>query len=436
MTALTGFPEWLPEQEMVQQHIIRVIREQFELHGFVGLQTRAVEELDDLMAQGDTSKEIYGVHRIGGEEAEARLGLHYDLTVPFARYVSENKGRLVFPFRRYQIQPAWRGERPQLGRYREFIQADVDIIVQGELHVRHDAEMVLLLHQVVERLPVPRIRLLVNNRKLLEGLYRGLGITDVTNTLRIVDKLTKIGPDGVVASLVEIGLTDAQARACVDAARIEIEGPEGFAAVRALGVEHPLLEEGIRELGFVLDHCRAGGARPGAIIGALHIARGFDYYTGTVVEGLFEEHPELRAVCSGGRYDNLASDGAEPRLPGVGVSIGVTRLLSYCFHLGLLKQDRKTPAQVLVAIHSEETRQASEQIAATLRGRGVPCLVSDSAAPYGKQIRAAERLGVPYVWFPAHQDHPHEVKDIQARVQATADLATWTPSPDVVRLKL
>jgi len=308
--------------------------------------------------------------------------------------------------------------------------------VQGELDVRYDAEMVLLLHQVVERLPVPRIRLLVNNRKLLEGIYRGLGIDDVTSTLRIVDKLAKIGPEKVVGLLTGAGLTPAQAQGCVGAARIEIAGPEGFEAVRALGVSHPLLDQGLGELAQVLDHCRDAGARPGAIIGALHIARGLDYYTGTVVEGVLEGHPELSAVCSGGRYDNLASDGAEPRLPGVGVSIGVTRLLAYCFHLGLLKQDRKTPAQVLVAIHSEESRAVSQKVAAALRARGIACLVSDSAAAYGKQIRAAERLGVPYVWFPAIEAQPHEVKDLRARLQAPADLETWVPSPEATALKL
>src|SRR5688572_16861204 len=198
--ALSGFPEWLPEQELVQQHVIAIVRREFELHGYTPLQLRSVERVDDLLNQGETDKEIYGLHRLAakdgaeGASTEGKLGLHYDLTVPFARYVGEHRGELSFPFRRYQIQPAWRGERPQLGRYRDFIQADADVIVSGELDLRFDAEMGRLLRTTLDRLPIPKVKLLVNNRKLLEGFYRGLGITDVQSTLRVIDKLGKIGP--------------------------------------------------------------------------------------------------------------------------------------------------------------------------------------------------------------------------------------------------
>ncbi len=430
---LSGFPEWLPEQELVQQHLINLVRRQYELHGFTPLATRAVESIDDLLSKGgDADKEIYVIQRIAPDADDAKLGLHYDLTVPFARFVVENQGKLVFPFRRYQIQQAWRGERPQLGRYREFIQADVDIIGQGGLDVRYDAELLAVLRDTLAEMPIPAVKLLVNNRKVLEGFYRGLGITEIASTLRLVDKLPKIGAARVRDLLVESGLSFEQAESCLKLAKIECHTVDQLQWVRDLGVSNELLDQGLDELALVLSSLQ-GHSRT-TVVAALHIARGFDYYTGTVVEGVFAAHPELGAVCSGGRYDNLASKG-NATLPGVGVSIGITRIMGYCEHLGLLKQTRKTPAQVMVIVHDAESRPASDAVAATLRSRGIPCLVADNATAYGKQIRAAERLGVPYVWFPPREEGgAHETKDIHTGEQAPADPATWAPDPSVVAL--
>lgn len=424
---LSGFPEWLPEQELVQQRVIALVKANFELHGFTPLHTRALEPVSELLDQGETDKEIYGVHRLAAaadeKTKESKLGLHYDLTVPFARYVGEHRHELRFPFRRYQVQPAWRGERPQLGRYREFIQADADVITDGPLDVRFDVEMVRLLRETLDKLPVPRVRLMVNNRKVLEGFYRGLGIEEIAPTLRTLDKLAKIGPGAVKEQLVAQGRTPEQADKCLALAGIEMRSGADAEKVRALGVTHPLLDEGLAELSRVLDEVAAVGS-PGSVVGALHIARGLDYYTGTVVEGVFEEHPNLGAVCSGGRYDNLAGDGKRP-LPGIGVSIGITRLLAYCFHLGLLKQERKTPVHVVVAVHSEEDRARSEAAARRLRARGIPTLVSDSSAAYGKQIKAASALGVPYMFFPSAGEKPDEMRDLRSGAQAQVDLETW-----------
>jgi len=435
--ALSGFPEWLPEQELVQQRVLDVVREQFELHGFAPIRTRSVERVEDLLSQGETDKEIYGLHRLAAEGADEQggrgLALHYDLTVPFARYVAEHRGQLAFPFRRYQIQPAWRGERPQLGRYREFLQADADIIGSGKLDVRHDGDLVRLLRGTLDRLPVPKVKLLVNNRKVLEGFYRGLGIEDVTGTLRLVDKLPKIGAPKLTELLGRGGLRQEQVEACLALSRLELHGAGDVERVRALGVKHELLDKGLEELGQLLT-ASADGAAPGSIVGALHIARGFDYYTGTVVEGVLEDHPELGSVCSGGRYDNLAAMGSGQPLPGVGVSIGITRLLAYCFHLGLLQQKRRSPAHVFVAVHSEPERGLSDAVAARLRARGTACVVSDSSAAYGKQIKAADQLGIPYVWFPAQADKPDLVKDLRSGEQVTALLDEWAPAADAMGL--
>ncbi len=429
---LSGFPEWLPEEELFQRRLIDTVRQQFELHGFTPLQTRSIELATDLVGEGgDTDKEIYGVHRLAAEPTpDAKLALHFDLTVPFARYVVERRSALTFPFRRYQIQQAWRGERPQLGRYREFMQADADVIASGTMDVRFDREMVALLRTTLDVLPIPRVKLLLNNRKLLEGFYRGLGIEDIIGTLRIVDKIAKIGPKAVEERLVARGLSAHQAERCVAITTVEIRGDEDAARVKELGVEHPLLTEGLSELLFVLGAAK-DAARPDSIVGALSIARGLDYYTGTVVEGVFEEHPQLSAVCSGGRYDNLASGKTKEPLPGVGVSIGISRIMGYCAHLGLLKQERprRSPAVVYVLVHADTEREASELVARTLRRRGIAALVSDSSAAYGKQIRAANQLGVPYIWFPARGDGPHEVKDLVSAQQEPADPATWSPAP-------
>lgn len=431
--SISGFLELLPEQELVQQHLIAAVRRQFELYGFAPLQTRSVERVEDLLNQGDTDKEIYGLHRLAEPEAQGatKLALHYDLTVPFARYVREHQHQLVFPFRRYQVQPAWRGERPQLGRYREFIQADADVIGRDELPVEHDAEMVSMLGQTLAGLPVPPVRLMINNRKLLEGFYLGLGITKVTETLRIVDKLPKLGEGGVHEALSKTGLSASQVERCLAVSQLEShESGHLREQIQSLGVQHELLTQGLDEVCIVLD--RSAADLPGQVVAALHIARGFDYYTGTVVEGVLRDHPNLGSICSGGRYDNLAS--TKRALPGMGVSIGITRLMSFLLHLNLLLPRRKTPAQVFVILHSEEQRGLSIDVARSLRQRGIGCLLSSAARAYGKQIQQAERLGIDYVWFPAQGDKPHTVKDLATGEQSEAALQSW--QPDAERLDL
>jgi histidyl-tRNA synthetase len=426
ITALTGFPEWLPEQGLVEQRLIERVRETFELFGFTPLETRAVEPLDVLLKKGATDKEIYVLRRLHAEEGEqADLGLHFDLTVPFARYVAQHRGALTFPFKRYQIQKVWRGERPQQGRYREFYQADIDVIAEGELPLHFDAEMALLLHELVSSLPIPRIQLRLNNRKVLEGYYRALGIEQVADVLRSVDKLDKIGEEGVTKALLEENeLSAAQAESCLALARIRGAGREVVAQVRALGASHPLLEQGLEELAFVMGALE--GLPAGAVVADLRIARGLDYYTGTVYEGVLVERPELGTVCSGGRYDNLASDDKH-KLPGVGVSLGLSRILGFMFAQGALKASRATPTLVLVALVSEEQRPLCYAAAKQLRQRRFATEVFHAPQKFGKQIRYAERKGIPYVLFLT--DNGSELRDIRSGEQKAVDLATWLP-PD------
>jgi histidyl-tRNA synthetase len=346
-TPLSGFPEWLPDGRLVEQHVLDVLRRTFELHGFAGIETRAVEPLDQLLRKGETSKEVYVLRRLQ-EEADAEpdrastLGLHFDLTVPFARYVLENAGHLAFPFRRYQMQKVWRGERPQDGRFREFVQADIDVVGAGSLPYHYEVELPLVMAEALgalQEIGVPPVRILVNNRKVAEGFYRGLGLTDVEAVLRSIDKLDKIGADAVAALLVaEAGADEAQAWACLELAAISGADESVIDRVRALaGTSNDLLDEGLAELGALI---RAAAVRaPGVVVADLKIARGLDYYTGSVYETVLVGHEQLGSICSGGRYDTLASDGANT-YPGVGLSIGVSRLVSRLIGSGLVTTTR------------------------------------------------------------------------------------------------
>jgi histidyl-tRNA synthetase len=431
-TPLSGFPEWLPDGRLIEQHVLDVLRRTFELHGFAGIETRAVEPLDQLLRKGETSKEVYVLSRLQEEDVDrtAGLGLHFDLTVPFARYVLENAGHLAFPFRRYQIQKVWRGERPQDGRFREFVQADIDVVGAGTLPYHYEVELPLVMAEALgalQEIGVPPVRILVNNRKVAEGFYRGLGLTDVEAVLRSIDKLDKIGPDKVAALLVaEAGADEAQARACLALASISGSDETVIDRVRELAEEsNELLDEGLAELGALI---RAAAVRaPGVVVADLKIARGLDYYTGSVYETVLVGHEQLGSICSGGRYDTLASDGATT-YPGVGLSIGVSRLVSRLISGGLVAATRSVPSAVLVAVSNEEARDRSDAVAAALRSRGIPVEVAPSAAKFGKQIRHADRRGIPFVWFVA--DEPgvaDQVKDIRSGEQVDADAESWAP---------
>ncbi|MGC4153479.1 MAG: histidine--tRNA ligase [Propionicimonas sp.] len=426
---LSGFPEFLPAARIVEQRVLASLAETFELHGFGSIETRALEPMAQLARKGEIDKEIYVVRRLqaerhGGRPEADELGLHFDLTVPFARYVLENSGHLTFPFRRYQIQKVWRGERPQEGRYREFCQADIDVVGQDTLAAHHDVEVARVILEALERLHtdfgVPPVLMRVNNRRLAEGFYRGLGIDDHMAVLQRVDKLDKIGPAAVAELLTgELGLSTAVAEACLGLATISSADGSFVERVRALGVEHELLEEGLEQLAEVV---RAGQAAvPGRIVADLKIARGLDYYTGTVYETELSGHEHLGSVCSGGRYDSLASDG-RTTYPGVGLSIGVTRILVPLLAKGTLTASRTVPSCVLVAVDAEETRAEADALAARLRARGIPAEVAPKADRFGKQIRYADRRGIPFVWFGSG-----EVKDIRSGEQVPADPDTWLP---------
>ena len=432
-TALSGFPEWLPEQRIVEQIVLDRMRATFESWGYSSIETRAVEPLEQMLRKGEIDKEVYVLRRVhasdddsGGEGAGSSMGLHFDLTVPLARYVLEHGGHLHFPFKRYQAQKVWRGERPQEGRYREFMQVDIDVIDVDTLAFHHEVEVAQVMSEAFAGLPLPALRMQVNNRRLIEGFYRGVGVRDVPAVMRVIDKLDKL-PEDTIRDLLasEAVVTGAAADLVLAFAGISAEDASFADRVQALGVSDPLLDQGLEELVRVVDGTAPLRSDRFSVVADLRIARGLDYYTGTVYETSMAGFEWLGSVCSGGRYDALATDGATT-YPGVGISFGVTRTLAPLFSRGLLRATRSVPTCVVVAVADEGQRGVSDSVAAALRARRVPVEVSPSAAKFGKQIRYADRRGIPFVWF-VDADGAHSVKDIRSGVQVDADPRSWSP---------
>jgi histidyl-tRNA synthetase len=427
---ISGFTEWLPEVRLVELHWLDQIRATFERYGFCSIETPSVEALEVLAAKGETSQEVYTLRRLQADPhdtTDARLALHFDLTVPFARYVAQHFNDLVFPFKRYQIQRVWRGERPQEGRYREFTQCDIDVIGVDSVPLHFDAEMPRIVHEILTSLDLPAWTLNINNRKVLQGFYEGLGIGDPLAVIRVADKIDKIGVKGVGAQLRDqLGLDDKQITACLDLAQIRGTDPSVVDDIARLGAKSELLTEGLDELASVLD--ALSDLPSGSVIADLSIARGLDYYTGTVYEGKFTEWPNYGSICSGGRYANLAASYIRRNLPGVGLSIGLTRIFAKLVAEGRIATTASSPSQVLVVIPNADRRADAIQTAARLRARGINTELYHQTDKVGKQIRYASRKGIPNLWFPPFEDgKPHEVKDLVSGEQIEADPETWSP---------
>ncbi len=437
--SLSGFPEHLPQERLVENFVLDTLRETFELHGFSPIETRSVETIDQLLRKGEIDKEVYAISRLQEDDSRGKkekLALHFDLTVPFARYVVENAGYLNFPFMRYQIQKVWRGERPQEGRAREFTQADVDVVGDGELPFRYDIELALVMVDALSKLPIPAFKLRINNRKLSEGFYKGIGLEDTAGVLRSIDKIDKIGPDAVAQLLKdELGATDDQAEAAIALAQIKTEDTSFIEQVRALGVEHELLSEGLAELEEVI--AETSKRAPGRVLADLSIARGLDYYTGTVYETVLVGHEQLGSICSGGRYESLASNGKKT-YPGVGLSIGVTRVVARILSQNFAQASRIVPSAVFIALTNDDMWSSAQDVADALRARGIACEVSANAAKFGKQIKYAEKRGIPFVWFLNEKDGAidHQVKDIRSGEQVDADPTSWNPPAEDLKVSV
>ena len=415
--AISGFPEWLPEHRLIEQQWLDHIRRVFESYGYTSIETPAAEEIDVLTAKGETDKEIYTLTRLQADEnesKEARIGLHFDQTVPFARYTAMHFNELDFPFKRYAMQKVWRGERPQLGRMREFYQCDIDVIHVDHLPLHFDAEMPAVIYEALSGLDIGRIQIRVSNRKILLGLIDALGMTDPIPVTRTVDKLDKLGTEEIIRLLTsECGLD-------VDKAKQIMTLVQSGTNLKGIEPLNDQMKEGLNELSFIMD--QLSHLPEGAVVADLSIVRGLDYYTGTVYETRLLDMPEFTSsVCSGGRYDDLAGSYINKHLPGVGISIGFTRLFDVLKHNGYIKGTRKCPTDVLVILPDEHMRTQANTVAHTLRQNGHNVEVYHAPQKIGKQIAYAEKKGIPHVWFPDLD----EVKSLESGEQAKADPASW-----------
>ena len=429
---ISGFPEWTPAQTLAEQTFLRTAVAVYESYGYTPLDTPAVERIEVLAAKGVVDKEIYALERLREESrkegATPELGLRFDHTIPLARYVGQHYGELHFPFKRYQVGKVWRGERPQEGRFREFYQADIDVIAEDILPLHFDAEMPRVILEIFQKTGL-QAQVRINNRKLLLGLYRSVGIAEekLPEVLREADKLDKIGPEELGRQLQGLGLSAELSSSC-----LKLAGTRGgLDTVRStldeLGV--PAEGQGWDELAAVANDLGDLPAESWCV--DLGIVRGLDYYTGTIYETFLPNHPELGSVCSGGRYEDLASGFINKKLPGVGISIGVSRLVSHLLKTGALPTDRHCPTQVLVVLPDEESRAKCNAIAKELRKHGVATEIFHQAQKMQKQIRYADRKGIPQVLFPHRytDDSPNvEVKTLASGEQVEMPLGQWLAS--------
>ncbi|MEE8602410.1 histidine--tRNA ligase [Euzebya tangerina] len=395
-----GTMELLPLQQVAFQLMVARIQAAFERFGFLPIETPAFEVADVLLSKsgGETEKQVYFVQSTGSlEQGNAPdLALRFDLTVPTARYVAEHEHDLAFPFRRYQIQRVYRGERAQKGRYREFLQCDIDVIGRGSLSVQHDAEIPALIHQVFTDLDIGGFEINLNNRKVLKGLFTSLGVADAeaqTAALRTIDKLDKLPPETVRSALTDtdIGLSEEAATSLLTFADFQGDAAATLAHLDGLGIEDPVFAEGVGELRTVAEGLTAYGIPESQWRINLAIARGLDYYTGTVYETFLTDHRGIGSVCSGGRYDDLASLYTKSTLPGVGISIGLTRLFYALDQAGLVA-DAST-VDVLVTQMDPALSAEYAGIGRDLRDAGLNTEVHLQPAKLGKQLAYADRIG-------------------------------------------
>ena len=391
---LSGFMELLPAPQRQMERLMEILRESYSLYGFSPLDTPVIEASEILLAKagGETEKQIYRFTK-----GDSDLSLRFDLTVPLAKYVALHYSELTFPFRRYQIGKVYRGERAQRGRFREFYQADIDIIGDGQLDILNEAEIPSIICRTFSALGLRRFRICVNNRKLLNGFYEMQSLTDQAgDIMRTVDKLAKIGAEKVQAILREdLGLKESQALEILRFISISGGNRQVLDALEAYRNRSALFDEGLGELTTVVRYLEDFGVPEENFAVDLTIARGLDYYTGTVYETILLDHPEIGSVCSGGRYDNLAEYYTEKKLPGVGISIGLTRLFYVLNEQGLLNE-APAPADVLVLPMTADLSPAITA-ATALRAAGIRAQLYAEPKKFKQKMVYADKTKVPYV---------------------------------------
>ena len=401
-----GTLELLPGEQRAFNHMLEVIGRNYRRFGFLPIETPVFELSEVLLTKtgGETERQVYFVQSTGALEqgGAPELALRFDLTVPLARYVAEHEHQLAFPFRRYQIQRVYRGERAQKGRFREFYQCDIDVIGKDSLSVRHDAEIPAVIHAVFSELAIGPFTISLNNRKILRGFFEAMGIGDGERqalVLREIDKIDKRGAEAVAQTLKGegFGLPHATVEKILGfVLRRSSSHESAMAILAALKAECPQTAEGVDELAEVLALIKALGVPEERYALNFSIARGLDYYTGTVYETTLDDYPQIGSICSGGRYDSLASHYSKSKLPGVGISIGASRLFWQLREAGLIKPDAQSH-MVLVGLMRDEDLPEALAIARELRGAGIDCEVQLEARKLAKQFQYADKVGFSYM---------------------------------------
>jgi len=390
----SGFTEYLPAEQLVFNRYLTIIRSTYEKYGFTPLDTPDIELTDVLLAKGggETEQQVYSFRREG---SQTDLTLRYDLTVPLARYVAEHETDITFPFKRYHIGKVHRAERAQAGRFREFYQCDIDVIGSNSAFV--DAEFPAIINDIFEQFQFGEFVIRLNNRLILNGFFESIGLADVSKeVLRAIDKMEKVSREELIDELSSIGLDDSQVRSVLAFTAISGGNQEILTALRALPSQTEQLQEGIARLSAVIDALRAMEVPEHRFVIDLKIARGLDYYTGTVYETILTEYPQIGSVCSGGRYDDLAGYYTKTSLPGVGISIGLTRLFYALRQLGVIQPALQSPANVVVLPVSVAQNGYAALVAGVLRQAGVATLLYTEDDTLGKKLKFANKMGFGY----------------------------------------
>ena len=425
---LRGFDqEYLPAEQLQFNHLVDIIRRNFELYGFLPIETPSAERQEILTSKGAADKEIYALRRLAeadDDDAASKGALRFDLTVPLARYVAMRERELAFPFRRYQIQRVWRGETPQAnkGRFREFYQCDIDIIGREKLSYLAEAEIPSVIYSVFKEMAIGEFRIRINNRKVLKGLLEGFEVKqeDVGGVLRILDKTERESSQAILQGLAKAGVLPKHVDRLYGAVSEKRDTEQTLGALAKFGFQNDTFKSGLEELKNIVTAIRQFGAPDGGYLVDLGVVRGLDYYTGTIYETTLTKYPELGSICSGGRYDDLASYFTDTRLPGVGISIGLTRLFSKLSEAGLLQPLARTPAEVLVTTMDHQYLDKYLKMAAALRAAGINTEVYLEAAKLGNQLTYADRKGFRLALIAGENEFSKNVVQVKHLASKTA----------------
>ena len=419
---LPGFMELLPEDQIKFNSMIDKIRKSYEKFGFLPIDTPIIEMSDVLLAKagGETEKQIYRFNK-----GENDLALRFDLTVPLAKYVCEYFNDITFPFKRYQIGKVYRGERPQKGRYREFYQCDIDIIGDGSLSIMNDAEMPSVIYTTIKELGFDKFTIRINNRKLLNGLFAELELTEKsTDIMRIIDKLEKIGKENVIKCLQDLDVPNEKIESIIKFIEIDGNNDEKIKALEELQFSNETFIQGLNEIKDVVKYVRFFGVPESNFKVDLTIARGLDYYTGTVYETFLDDYREIGSVCSGGRYDNLAEFYTDRKLPGVGVSIGLTRLFYKLNELSIVKEEEQSISKVLVVSMDQKYQNRALEVADSLRKAGINTDVYLEDKKIKAKFKYADKLKIPYVAVIGENEEEHGTVSLKNMVSGEQEELT------------